>query len=185
MPDDARETGIEAELAGRRSDSADFESLLRGCQRLVFRVAFGVLADHAEAEEVTQEVFLRAYRKLSSLRDAGRFRAWVARMSWRLALNRRRSIERARRRETGWWQSRAAEPADVETLAAGRESQQRLLAEMNRLPEKLRVVLLLSAVENLETREIADILDIPEGTVRSRLHLARKELLRVFSNEPM
>ena len=148
---------------------------------MVYQVAFGVLADAADAEEVAQDVFLRAYCKFSSLRDPEKFRAWVARMSWRLALNRQRASLRARRRDTAWLESAAPRPGSVETLAAAREFHSRLRNEIQRLPEKLRAVLLLGAVEGLDTRAVAAVLEIPEGTVRSRLHLARRHLLRMFS----
>lgn len=180
-----RRFGSVSDVRGSEQDVVEFERRLRECERLVYRVALGVLADRADAEEVAQEVFLRAYRKLSSLRDMEKFRAWVARMSWRLAINCQRAMSRARRRDSLWWESTSPLQGNVETLAAEREFHSRLRAEINRLPEKLRGVLLLSAVEDLQTREIAAVLEIPEGTVRSRLHLARKELLRVFCDERM
>src|SRR4030095_8131259 len=120
-------------------------------------------------EDVTQEAYLRAYQKFSSLRDAQRFRPWVARMSWRLALNRRRADSRARGRAAACF---AVQPVcdDPETQAAGREFASCLRQNIARLPEKLRSVLLLSAVQGLDARAVAAILEIPEGTVRSRLH---------------
>ncbi|MDD5544612.1 MAG: sigma-70 family RNA polymerase sigma factor [Acidobacteriia bacterium] len=180
-----RKFGSVSDARGPAEGIVDFEQRLRECERLVYRVALGVLADRADAEEVAQEVFLRAYRKLSSLRDGDKFRSWVARMSWRLAINRQRAMSRARRRDSLWLESTPPLQGNIETLAAEREFHSRLRAEIDRLPEKLRGVLLLSAVEDLQTREIAAVLEIPEGTVRSRLHLARKELLRVFCHERM
>ncbi len=82
-----------------------FERLLRDTHRTVFQVAYAVLANAADAEEVTQDAFLRAYQKFSSLRDPQKFRGWVARMSWRLALNRRRADFRALRRDGAWLQA--------------------------------------------------------------------------------
>jgi RNA polymerase sigma-70 factor, ECF subfamily len=164
---------------------SEFERRLRECHRIVYHVAFGVLRDATDAEEITQDAFLRAYRKLSSLREPQKFRSWVARMSFRLALNRRRATERARRRDTSWLEMRPSSTGNVETIVAQREFQLRLQQEIDRLPEKLRVVLLLTAVKELNTRDIADMLGIPEGTVRSRLYLARKELSKVFCDEAL
>ncbi len=166
-------------MPGPEADLADFERLLREAYGTVFRVAYSVLANSADAEEVTQEAFLRAYQKFASLRDPQKFRAWVARMSWRLALNRRRAAARALRRDTAWV---AAQPAanNPAAEAAGRELELRLRGEMARLPEKLRSVLQLSAIEGLDARAVAAILEIPEGTVRSRLHLARRQLWKVL-----
>lgn len=165
-------------LAATVADPIDFERRLRESQRLVYQIAWSVLGNRSDAEDVAQEVFLRAYRKRSSLRDPEKFRAWVARMSWRLALNRQRDAARARRRDTAWFASTNTPTASTETLAAEQEFKARLRSEIERLPEKLRAVLLLSAVDGVDTRSVAMILKIPEATVRSRLHLARKHLLR-------
>lgn len=172
----ARRDALAAAVAAERS--GEFEERLRESHRLVYQLAFRVLANAADAEEVTQDVFLRAYRKLGSLRDPRKFRAWVARMSWRLALNRQRAAARALRRDTAWFETAA--PSGGGDPAATSEFNARLREEIHRLPEKLRCVLLLTAMQGLETREVAEILEVPEGTVRSRLHLARKELLRRF-----
>jgi RNA polymerase sigma-70 factor (ECF subfamily) len=150
------------------------EELLRQHGRLVYRIAYSVLGNAADAEEVSQEVFLRAFRKLGGLRDPEKFRAWVARMSWRLAINHRRGWLRDARRDTAWQESTAAPEPQPEGILALRE-------QITRLPDKLRAVLLLSAIEGLESPDIAAILEIPEGTVRSRLHLARRQLWEALS----
>ena len=173
--------------AARVSDDpvSDFEKRLRECHRLVYQVALGVLRDPADADEIAQDAFLRAYQKFSSRRDPGKFRAWVARTSFRLALNRRRAAERIRRRDTSSSETIPASGGNVENIAAQREFDVRLRREIDRLPEKLRAVLLLSAVEELNAADIAGMLGIPEGTVRSRLYLARKELFKVLCNEAL
>jgi len=159
------------------TDDGDFERRVRENQRVVYQIAYSVLGNAADAEDVAQDTFFRAYEKLASLRDPGRFRAWVLRISRRLALNRLRTDSRARRRET----LVAAEPPsgiDVTALAEDRAFETRVRLEINRLPEKLRAVVLLCAIEGLDHAAVARILGIPEGTVRSRLHLARKRLLK-------
>ncbi len=166
-------------LVGAR-DAGEFECRLRESERVVFQVAYGVLGNAADAEDVTQEVFLRAYRKLAGLRDPEKFRAWVARMSRRLALNRERATARSRRRDTAWFE-RSQTQADVEGVVAARDFHARVRTQIDCLPEKLRGVLLLSAVEGLDARSVAAIVKIPEGTVRSRLHQARRQLLRALS----
>jgi len=153
----------------------DFAARVAETQRRVFQVAYGVLGDAAEAEEVAQETFLKAYRRFASLREPAKFRAWVARIALRLALNRRRGRQRRLVRDTAWHETRpAAAPA------ADRLFLDRVRAEVERLPEKLRAVLLLSAVEGMDAAEVAAALDIPAGTVRSRLHVARKRLLEAL-----
>ena len=149
-----------------------FDDCVRDAGRMVFAIAQSVLRDPAEAEDVAQEVFLMAYRKLEQLREPERFRAWVARMSWRQALNRKRGWRRRLARDFRW---SAARP---ETEAP--ETAVTLQREVERMPERLREVLLLAAIEGLDAREVGAILEIPEGTVRSRLHAARKHLLEVW-----
>lgn len=159
------------------SNGADFEGLMREAYRRVYQIAYSVLNNAADAEEVTQDTFLAAYEKFSALREPESFRAWVARAGWRQALNRRRGAARAMGRDTAWSASRPASE-DPETKASEREFEMRLRAQVDLLPEKLRAVVLLIGVEEMNTRKVAQILNIPEGTVRSRLHLARRQLLR-------
>src|SRR6266851_5187854 len=155
------------------SDRADFERLMREAYRLVYQIAYSVLGNAADAEEVTQDTFLTAYEKMGSLRDPERFRPWVARAGWRLALNRRRGATRAMGWDGVWMASRPA-PEDPEAQASERQFEVRLRAQVDLLPEKLRAVVLLIGVEEMDVRTVAEILKIPEGTVRSRLHLARR-----------
>jgi len=166
-------------------ETGDFERLMNESYRLVYQVAYSVVGNAADAEEVAQDTFLSAYRKFDSLREADKFRPWVARASWRLALNYRRGAMRAMGREGAWLASQAANCAPSqaagetpETQASEREFEIRLRAQVELLPEKLKAVVRLIGVEEMDVRAAAEILGIPEGTVRSRLHLARRQLLR-------
>jgi RNA polymerase sigma-70 factor (ECF subfamily) len=152
-----------------------FEARIEQSARLVYQIAYGVLRNHADAQDVMQDVFLRAYRKRSSLRELEKFQTWVSRIARRLALNRWRSESRARRRDTIWFE-RSAPAHDVETIATDRDEEARIRAAIEALPGKLRSVLMLSAIDGLNARAIAHALRIPEGTVRSRLFAARKRL---------
>jgi RNA polymerase sigma-70 factor (ECF subfamily) len=157
----------------------EFERLLSDCPTLAFRVALGVLRNRTEAEDVAQEALLRAYRNFHRLRDRDRFRGWLARAAWRLSLDRLRASGRRERRERT-----AADPAwtnmppstTAEGLGVSSEFQRHLEQAMDELPEKLRIVMVLAAIEGYDTREVAGLLELPEGTVKSRLHLARKRL---------
>jgi|SRR5580700_8131056 RNA polymerase sigma-70 factor (ECF subfamily) len=159
------------------SDRADFERLMRESYRLVYQIAYSVLSNASDAEEVTQDTFMAAYEKIASLRDPEKFRPWVARASWRLALNRRRGAARAMGRDGSWMADRPVSE-DPEAQAVQREFESKLRAQVEMLPEKLRAVVLLIGVEEMDVRTVAGILQIPEGTVRSRLHLARRQLLQ-------
>jgi RNA polymerase sigma-70 factor (ECF subfamily) len=179
------EIGWSTSLGDEAQSAGEFAQRVRECHRLVFHVASAVLSDRADAEEVVQDAFFRAYRKLSGLREPQKFRAWVTQMAYRLALNRWRAAARARRRDTSWLEMYRGAQTNVETIVAQREMKRRLREEIDRLPSKLRAVVILNAVQELDTRDIAGVLHIPEGTVRSRLHFARKALLKVFSDESL
>jgi len=153
----------------------EFDERLAESSTLAFRVAYAVLRRREDAEDVAQDAAVRAYRGFPRLRDRERFRAWLVRIAWRLSLDRRRSERRRERREQAWDGAGAAPSA--EQLAASREAEERVWAAVDRLPEKLRVVLVLGAIEGQGTKELAALLDLPEGTVKSRLHAARRKLI--------
>jgi RNA polymerase sigma-70 factor (ECF subfamily) len=164
----------EAEQAAVRRE---FEERLTECGPLAFRVARGVLRNTADAEDVAQEALLRAYRRFDRLRDRTRFRAWLVRIAFRLALDRARSSKRRELRETLWSRpERRPSPPTAEDAAASSEFQARLDRAMDELPEKLRLVLLLAAIEGRTIDEVSEMLGIPAGTVKSRLFFARKQL---------
>ena len=167
-------TDSESRAKHAASVDEDFEQRLADCPTLAYRVALGVLRNPAEAEDVAQEAMLRAYRNFHQLRDRERFRAWLVRTAWRLALDRIRAATRRQRREDATMAERAE--IGVENVAATREFERHLGAALDALPEKLRIVMLLAAIEGYNTREVANLLDLPEGTVKSRLHLARRQL---------
>jgi RNA polymerase sigma-70 factor (ECF subfamily) len=164
----------------------EFEERLAECGPLVFRVARGVLRNTADAEDVAQEALLRAYRSFHRLRDRNRFRAWLVRIAFRLALDRLRSRNRREQRDTLWSQPEHQPPAaTAEDLAVSNELQARLESALEELPEKLRLVLLLAAMEGHTIDEIASMLGISAGTVKSRIFYARRQLaekLRCHAN---
>src|SRR6266403_4286146 len=164
----------EAAYAVRRRE---FEARLAECGPLAYRVAWGVLRNDADAEDVAQEGLLRAYRRFDGLRDPLRFRGWLVRIVFRLALDRARSAKRRELRETEWAQpARRPAPRTAEELAASSEFQAHFDGAMEGLSEKLRLVLLLSAMEGHTAEEVAAMLDVPVGTVKSRLFVGRKKL---------
>jgi RNA polymerase sigma-70 factor (ECF subfamily) len=156
----------------------EFEQHLADCPKLAYRVALGVLHNTAEAEDVAQEAMLRAYRNFHRLRDRERFRGWLVRATFRLALDRIRAKGRRERHE--YDATRALEEgrrgANVESLVASREFERQVAQALDALPEKLRIVMVLAAIEGYNTREVAKLAGVPEGTVKSRLFLARKKL---------
>jgi RNA polymerase sigma-70 factor (ECF subfamily) len=152
----------------------EFETRLAESSTLAFRVAFAVLRHRQDAEDVAQEAFVKAYRCFRQLRDRDRFRAWLVRMTWRLALDRQRANRRRAIREL----EHAAPPPASNTADAvvARERTAQLWQAIDALPDKLRVVTILAGIEGHDLREVAVLLDLPEGTVKSRLFLARRRL---------
>lgn len=157
------------------SDDADlereFEARLGDSSGLAFSIAYGVLRNRADAEEVAQDALARAFGRFRQLRDRQAFRSWLTRMTWRLAIDRWRTDRRRAAREAAV--AEAPLTPSTEDVAAARERSAHVWLAIEKLPEKLRLVVVLSAIEGHDTREVAALLDLPEGTVKSRLFTAR------------
>ena len=151
----------------------EFEARLLESSTLAFRVAFSVLRHREDAEDVAQEAFAKAYHSFRALRDREKFRAWLVRMTWRMALDRQRANRRRSAKET------LAEGRDAPTTAEAFEAHERaarLWDAIDALPEKLRIVVVLAGIEGHDVKEVAALLRLPEGTVKSRLFLARQRM---------
>jgi RNA polymerase sigma-70 factor (ECF subfamily) len=182
-----RTVGDELEHEAAQAETRrEFEQRLAECGPLAYRVARGVLRNTADAEDVAQEALLRAYRQFDRLRDRNRFRAWLVRIAFRLALDRLRSGKRRELRDMLWSQpEHQPRVATAEDLAASNEFQAHLDDALAELPEKLRLVLMLAAMEGHTIEEIASTLGISTGTVKSRIFYARRRLaekLRCHAN---
>jgi RNA polymerase sigma-70 factor, ECF subfamily len=152
----------------------EFERLLAESSTLAFRVAYGVLRQREDAEDVAQDAFIKAHRNFRRLRDRAAFRAWLVRLTWRLALDRQRANRRRTRRDAEHGRlcpiSTSSNPAIVNERA------DHVWQAIDALPEKLRLPIVLSGIEGHDIREIGRLLGVPEGTVKSRLFHARERL---------
>jgi RNA polymerase sigma-70 factor, ECF subfamily len=158
----------------------EFETRLVESSTLAVRVAYSVLRNREDAEDVAQEAFAKAYRAFSQLRDRDRFRAWLVRMTWRMALDRQRSNRRRAARE----QPDSSVPPSAGTDGNAQEQRERaeyLWRAIDGLSEKLRVVIVLSSIQGHDVKEVAALLQLPEGTVKSRLFAARQQLKEALS----
>ena len=166
-----------AEHAVNRDDelAREFEAHLSQCSSLVVRVAYSVLRNQSDAEDVAQEAFVRAYRRMRSLRDRTKFRAWLVRLTWRMALDWRRAKRRRDAREDAVARI-APQVGNAETDVVESQRQSRLWAAIEELPERLRLVVVLSAIEGHTVRDVSDLIGVPHGTVKSRLFEARRRL---------
>ena len=152
----------------------EFEARLLDSSTLAFRVAYSVLRHRQDAEDVAQDAFTKAHQAFHRLRDRERFRAWLVRMTWRLALDRRRADRRREAREIGH-AAPEARPSAADEVEA-RERAAHVWRAIDGLPDTLRVVVVLASIEGHDLGEVARLLDLPEGTVKSRLFLARKRM---------
>jgi len=163
-------------------EDAKFTALVQRQSHFVFRVAYAVLLNSHDAEDAVQETFLKLYRN-RGWQHISNERAFLARVAWRIAQDRRRSSQQpaALRLESGPDFAPAPEmpspdPGPEQTLILA-DQHARIHSMIDALPEELRVSLVLSANDDLNSREIGRVLGIPEGTVRTRLQRAR-QLLR-------
>jgi RNA polymerase sigma-70 factor (ECF subfamily) len=172
----ADEEVVERVLAG---DTSLFEILMRRYNQRLFRVARGILADDAEAEDVMQEAYVRAFRELARFRGEARFATWLTRIACHEALARAHK----RRRFVRLVPSGGGEPPEPPSPAIGpeREMENRELQTVLRdaveiLPDPLRTVFCLREIEGLSTEETAGALDLSIENVRVRLHRAKRSL---------
>ena len=167
--------GLVARL--RAGEPAAFEELVTAFQHRVFGVALRMLGSRAEAEEVAQEVFLRAHRALARFRGDAKLSTWLYAITSRLCLTRLASGERRIERLGEDLLTRLPNGHDD---PAARLERRELEAALHRaigeLGQDRRIVLVLRDLEGLSYEEIAEALELELGTVRSRLHRARIEL---------
>jgi RNA polymerase sigma-70 factor (ECF subfamily) len=185
--DDAVAAGWVGPVSLDPSLAHELERRIADSSTLAFKVALSVLRRREDAEDVAQEAFLRAHRSFGSLRDRDRFRAWLVRTTFRLALDRIRGEKRRSLREDAVASVVPERAWSVEDDAARSELRERVAEAVAALPEKLRLVTVLVAIEEQDLASVARLLELPEGTVKSRLHRARKELaekLRWLAKDP-
>ncbi|MGA7928751.1 MAG: RNA polymerase sigma factor [Candidatus Sulfotelmatobacter sp.] len=173
------------ERSGDRSQDEALEDLVRQHSRLVYRIAYAALRSHHDAEDVTQETFLRVLRYSRELAAVENHKTWLARIAWRVAVD--RSQQRGRRQEIPIEDPEkpvaevpsADAPAD-QTMHGSQVGAllERLIAA---LPQKLREPLILSAIEEMAPSEVAATLGINEAAVRSRVFRARQILKEKLS----
>lgn len=161
-------------LEGAREE-VDLAALVETYAGLLFRVSHSVLRSRAEAEDVVQDVFVRVLERRNKLSEIREMRVWLVRIAWNLALDRRRKI-RPEQFDVGFAESLVGShfPADEALDEAQRMAA--VLRELERLPKAERHALLLAAVEELGTAEMAEVLGRSESAVRALLFRARTRL---------
>ncbi|HKW95276.1 MAG TPA: sigma-70 family RNA polymerase sigma factor [Methylomirabilota bacterium] len=179
-------TGIDERELIRRcqdGDASAFEPLVEKYRQRVWRLAYQVLHDREEAWDVAQEAFVRAFHSLGSFRGQSAFYTWLFRITVNVATDRHRQRSAQARAfgpervtEEEWARTTPDPGGGPDREAARAEQRERIRAALDALPPKARAIIMLSDVEGLSYREIAEVLNCPIGTVMSRLHNARKRL---------
>jgi RNA polymerase sigma-70 factor (ECF subfamily) len=180
---------LDSEALIRRCQQGDrlaIEVLVRRYQNYVYRLCYLVMRSEQDAEDMTQETFIRAFRALPrfEIREGTSFEAWL----YRIAINACRSRMRRKWYQVLPWPEPApqlvAEPEEQpdRVLIQG-ERRDRLLEAIDSLGEKHRLVVILRYYAGLSNEEIARTLNIPSGTVRSRLHIARQRLRELLAQQ--
>jgi RNA polymerase sigma-70 factor (ECF subfamily) len=181
-------SGDDADVLTRakRGDRGAFGALVRKYQRRVYATALHITGNHQDAADVAQDAFVRAYKGLARFDERSDLFTWLYRITVNTALNHLRSRKRVDNLARAGATEVAAEGGRPERLGdEGRtprewlelqERYRRVLEEVGELSPSLRITLLLATVEEKSYREIAEILEIPEGTVAWRVNEARKQL---------
>jgi len=175
-----------------RGEETAWEELVRLHTRKVYGLCYRFTGSGPEAQDLTQEVFLRVFRTIRTFRSAeGSFATWLARVTRNLLIDHYRRTRQERVTESIEEQlpmleeMGGAAPARPDLAVAGREASEILQATLQRLSPDLREAVILRDLQEMEYREIADILKIPEGTVKSRINRGRAELARLLRKQKL
>lgn len=170
-------------------DEAAWEDLVRNHTRRVYSICYRFTNSAADAQDITQEVFLRVFRTLKSFRSSeGTFTVWLGRLTRNLLIDhyRRSKADRVTdsiEEKLGVLEERVSPDGRADAVLSSREASEVLQAALEKLSPELRETVILRDLEGLEYREIAAILNVPEGTVKSRLNRGRAELAKILRRQ--
>lgn len=171
-----RDERLAARAAG--GDRNAFDSLVTRHRQAVYRLCWSATGNHADADDAAQETFVRLFRSLPVYDSERPFLPWLRKIAWNCALSVRRDGRAGVPTVAGESLPDLPDPAEgPEAEAEGKEEKERVENAVADLPDELRTVLVLRAVEGLSYAEIAEVAGIPAGTVMSRLSRARARLL--------
>lgn len=175
-----------------RGDETAWEDLVRLHTRKVYALCYRFTGSGSEAQDLTQEVFLRVFKTIKSFRSAeGSFATWLSRVTRNLLIDHYRRTRHDRVTDSIEEQlpmmeeEGAASPLRPDHAVAGREASEILQATLQKLSPDLREAVILRDLQEMEYREIAEVLGIPEGTVKSRINRGRAELARLLRKQKL
>jgi RNA polymerase sigma-70 factor (ECF subfamily) len=170
-------------------DETAWEDLVKVYTKRVYAICYRFTGSEAEAQDLTQEVFLRVFKTLRSFRAGeGSFVVWLTRLSRNLLIDnyRRTKLDRVTdsiENQLPMLEERSSSAGRTDGLLAGREASEVLQSALQKLSPELRETVILRDLEEMEYKEIADVLNVPEGTVKSRLNRGRAELARILRRQ--
>lgn len=179
---------VESHLIARclSGEQGAWEELVRTYTRRVYALCYRFTNRDSEAQDLTQEVFLRIFRTLGSFRSGeGSFTVWLTRLTRNLLVDHYRRTKQERATDAledklAILEENTAAHSRTDGMLAGREAGELLQAALQKLSPELREAVILRDLQEMEYREIARVLSVPEGTVKSRLNRGRAELARVL-----
>lgn len=166
----------------KSGESQCFSELVLRYERPVFQSVFAFLGNRQEAEDITQDVFVSAFRKISSFEYRASFLTWLRRIAYNQCVDARRKTKSRRTTSVDFElePQQVSESQSPESVAQGNELLRHVRGAIDALAEEQRSIIILRDLDGLDYAEIAGLLDIPIGTVRSRLHRARCELREIM-----
>lgn len=173
------------ELVGkaRAGNREAFGKLVAEYQTRIFRVAYGIVGRREDAEDVAQEAFVKAYKSIHDLNNNATFYSWLVRITVNTGINYKKSIETKQAVPI----EAISEPVDQgetpESAVERQEGQERIAVLLSELPPEHKAVLVLREIEGLPYDKIAAMLNIPLGTVKSRINHARDKLRRLVTKK--
>lgn len=162
--------------ASQQGDQDAFAVLVQGHQRRVFTLSWRILQDDEDAAEITQEVFLAAWQGLPAFRGEARFSTWLYRITYHCCLRQLERRKRERSLRAVIQEEQILEEKQTEEILERRDQQAIVREQLEQLPTRYRVVLILRHFRELTYQEMADILSMPVGTVKTHLFRARNLL---------
>jgi RNA polymerase sigma-70 factor (ECF subfamily) len=190
--DDTQDDDSAMVEAVRQGDSTAYRGLVEKYQGRVYSMVYGMVRNREDARDITQDAFVKAYRKLDSFRTESSFYTWLYKIAMNLAID---FLRKRKRRSTGEFDEGIAsrdsggDISDIHHAESPRRAVERkqlysaIMEALQKLPEDQRQVILLRELEGLSYKEIADVMGVKEGTVMSRLFYARKKLQKLLADE--
>jgi RNA polymerase sigma-70 factor (ECF subfamily) len=164
----------------KKGDPSAFEAIVRKYQDRIYNLCRYMLQNPEDAQDAAQDVFLKAYRALKDFRPGSSLYTWIYRISVTTCLDYRKKSRREGSRSEPLNEALPSDEPFPESLYASKEITEALQLALQKLPEKLRAAIVLREIEELSYEEIAEVLRISAGTVKSRISRAREELRHIL-----